>query len=171
MTWVAATGGHPIGLGTYHSCPACANKFLTRVNRKSLCEIFLPPHEKKKTVAVQNGQVKQMEEQFLCALPCAAVDRIRICHSSSLMYVAYVAVIIRHNLRHYGPPIIITEITLYRCIVHVCQNTYITFVPPQYCRQVTPSPRTWRLPRWSVILLGPKSCGMPFLLGLTVPQQ
>ena len=45
---VATAGDLPIGLCTFRSCPACANKFPTRVNRKSLCEIFLPPHEEKK---------------------------------------------------------------------------------------------------------------------------
>ena len=38
-------GGLPNGLGTLHSGPACASIFLTRVYRKSLCDIFLPPHE------------------------------------------------------------------------------------------------------------------------------
>ena len=81
-----------------------------------------------------------MEEQFLCLLPCAMFDIIRICHSISLIYVPHVAVIIGHNMWLYGHPIIITEITLYWCIVDVCQNTYVAFVPPQYCCQVTASP-------------------------------
>ena len=123
MTWVDAAGGLPIGLRTIRSCPACANKFPTRVSRKSLCEIFLPPSEEKKNVAVQNGQVKQMEEEFLCPLPCATVDRIRICHSISLIYIAHVAVIVRHNLRLYGLSITIAEITLCWWVVYVCQNT------------------------------------------------
>ena len=38
-------GGLPNGLGTLRSGPACANIFLTRVYRKSLCDIFLSPHE------------------------------------------------------------------------------------------------------------------------------
>ncbi len=81
-----------------------------------------------------------MEEQFLCSLPCATVDRVRICHSISFIYIANVAVIICHNLRLYGLTIIIAEITLCLYIVHVCQNTYITFVPPQYCYEFIPSP-------------------------------
>jgi hypothetical protein len=47
FTSVTAAGGLPIGLGTLRFCPACAYKLLTRVNRKSLCEIFLNPHEEK----------------------------------------------------------------------------------------------------------------------------
>ena len=78
-----------------------------------------------------------MEQQFLCPPPCATVGRISICHSISLIYIAYVAVKIRHNLRLYGFPIIIAEITLYWFIVDVCQNTYVAFVPPQYYCQVT----------------------------------
>ena len=38
-------GGLSNGLGTLRSGPACANIFLTRVYRKSLCDIFLLPHE------------------------------------------------------------------------------------------------------------------------------
>jgi len=38
-------GGLPNGLGILRSGPACANIFLTRVYRKSLRDIFLPPHE------------------------------------------------------------------------------------------------------------------------------
>ena len=80
-----------------------------------------------------------MEEQFLCPLPCVTVDRVRISHSVSLIYITYVVVIICHNLWLYGLPIIIAEITFCRCIVCVCQSAYVTFVPPQYCCQVTHS--------------------------------
>ena len=48
---VAAVGaGPPTGLHTFRSCPVCATKFLIRVIRKSLSEIFLPPNEEKKNV-------------------------------------------------------------------------------------------------------------------------
>ena len=73
---------------------------------------FLTPQCGKNKVAIQNGQVKQMEEELLCTLPCETVDRIRICHSIYLIYIAHVTVIIRHNLRLYGLTIIIAEITL-----------------------------------------------------------
>jgi len=52
-----------------------------------------------------------MEEGFLCPLPCATIDRTKNCHSISLIYIAHVVVIIRPNLRFYGLPIVITEIT------------------------------------------------------------
>jgi hypothetical protein len=34
----------PSILGILHSCPACTDIFQMMVNRKSLCEIFFPPH-------------------------------------------------------------------------------------------------------------------------------
>ena len=71
-----------------------------------------------------------MEEELLCPLPCTTVNRIGICHSICLIYIAHVVVIIRHNLRLYGLPVIITEIAFCRCIVDVVQNTYVAFVPP-----------------------------------------
>jgi len=37
--------GLPNGLGILRSGPAYVNLFLRRVNQKSLCDIFLPPHE------------------------------------------------------------------------------------------------------------------------------
>ena len=108
--------------------------------RKLLCKIFLPPSEEKKDVAIQNGQVKQMEEEFLCPLPCVTVDRIGICHSISLIYIAHVAVIIRHNLRLYCLPVIIAEIALCWWVMDVRQNKYVAFVPLKYGCQFTPSP-------------------------------
>jgi hypothetical protein len=41
-TCFSTLGGLPNGLGTLHCGPGCASIFLTRVNRKSLCQIFLP---------------------------------------------------------------------------------------------------------------------------------
>jgi hypothetical protein len=79
---------------------------------------FLAPKWGKKNIVIQNGQVKQMEEVFLCPLPCATVDRIGVCHSISLTYIAHVAVIIHHNLRLYGLPISIAEITLRWCVMY-----------------------------------------------------
>jgi hypothetical protein len=58
------------------------------------------------------------------------VYRIGVRHSLSLIYVAHVAVIIHHNFRLYGLPISIAEITLCWCVMYVCQNTYVAFVPP-----------------------------------------
>ena len=61
----------------------------------------------KHKVTVQNGQVRRMEEQFLCPLPCTTVHRIKIFHFISLNYIAHVADIIRHNLRLYSLAFII----------------------------------------------------------------
>jgi len=52
---------------------------------------FSYPQLGKKDVAILNGQVKQIEEEFLCPFPCAMVDRIGICHSISLIYIAHAA--------------------------------------------------------------------------------
>jgi hypothetical protein len=53
----------------------------------------------KKNVGVQNNQVKQIEEEFLCPLPCVTVDRIIIRHSISLIYITHVAIITRQNFQ------------------------------------------------------------------------
>jgi len=44
-TCFSALGGLPNGLGTLRSGPTCFSIFLTRLNRKSLCKIFLLPQE------------------------------------------------------------------------------------------------------------------------------
>ena len=70
-----------------------------------------------------------MEEQSLCALLCATVDSVIICRSISLIYIAHVAVIIRHSLRalwtsHYYS-------TNYSLPVHrVCLSKYVGPVCP-----------------------------------------
>jgi len=45
VTCDSTLSGLPSGLGPLRSGPACANIFLTRVYRKSLCETFLLPHK------------------------------------------------------------------------------------------------------------------------------
>ena len=80
-----------------------------------------------------------MEEEVLCSLPCTTFDGIGICHSISLITIANVAVIIRHNLRFYGLPVI-AEITLCLWVMDVRQNTYVAFVPLRYGHQFSPSP-------------------------------
>ena len=57
------------------------------------------------------------------SLPSTTVDKIGFCHSISLIYVAHVAVIIRHNLRIYGLPIIVAEITL--CWWTICLSKHV----------------------------------------------
>ena len=56
VTCNSTLGGPPSGLGTLCSGPACASIFLTRVRRKSLCEIFLPPLGMK-NVSIENDQI------------------------------------------------------------------------------------------------------------------
>jgi len=51
------------------------------------CAQFSYPPVRNEGLAIQNGQVKQMEVEFLCPLSCAKLDRIGICHSISLIYV------------------------------------------------------------------------------------
>jgi len=51
---------------------------------------FITPSEEK-VLAIPNGRVKQIEEEFFCSFPYATVDRIGICHSISLIYIAHAA--------------------------------------------------------------------------------
>lgn len=81
-----------------------------------------------------------MEEQFLCPLPCATADGVKISHSISLIHIAHVTFRIHHILQFYGLPVIIAEIMICQGIVNVFQHMFIAFVPQQYCCQVAPSP-------------------------------
>lgn len=75
-----------------------------------------------------------------------------------------------YNLPQWVVPVI-TTISFCRCTANVHQHVSASPVHPQYCHQVNP----WSLykchPHFSHIFLGPRSCGMPFLFGLTIPQQ
>jgi hypothetical protein len=57
LTCASTLGGLPNGLGIICSVPACTNIFLMVANRKSLCEIFLPPHEEQRKLTIEDGQV------------------------------------------------------------------------------------------------------------------
>jgi hypothetical protein len=65
--------GLPTGMYGRGSCPARASISLIRMSRKSVCENFFPPHEDKKDVTVDNGQVEQVKKELFCPLPRLAV--------------------------------------------------------------------------------------------------
>jgi hypothetical protein len=93
-----------------------------------------------KDVTVENGQVQKMEKQFFRPFECTMPDGVTICHSVPLIHIAHVTVIIHHNLRLYGFPSVNAEITFGWGVVNIRQHAYVSFVPPQYCRQVSPGP-------------------------------
>jgi hypothetical protein len=55
----AALGCLANGLVIVRSYPACANIFLTRANRKSVCEVFIPPHEEKRMKLFRMGKLSR----------------------------------------------------------------------------------------------------------------
>jgi hypothetical protein len=77
---------------------------------------------------------------------------------------------IHHNLRLYGFSSLIAEITFCWGILNISQYAYVSLVAPQYCRQVSPGSNAY-LSLFSFVVFGFRSFGMPFLFGLTVPQQ
>jgi hypothetical protein len=71
-------------------------------------------------------------------LQCSMADGIDVGYSVSLIHKAPVVGIIGHNLRLYGLPVTVAEITLCGVTVDICRHVYVAFVPPQHCCQVTP---------------------------------
>jgi hypothetical protein len=67
-----------------------------------------------KNVAVENGQVQQMKEQYFRPLQCAMADGVTVGHSVTPIHIAHVLVIIHHNLWLYGFSSLIIEITFCR---------------------------------------------------------
>jgi len=59
-------------------------------------------------------------------------------HSVTLIHIAHMMVIIHHNLRLYGFSSLIAEITFRWGIMNISQHAYVSLVPPQYGRQVSP---------------------------------
>jgi len=95
-----------------------------------------------KNVAVENGQVSQVKEQFFRPLECVTADGVTVGHSVTLIHIAHIMVIIHHNLQLYGFSSLITEITFRWDILNISQHAYVSLVPPQYCRQVSPGSYT-----------------------------
>jgi len=79
-----------------------------------------------------------VKEQFFRPLECATADGLIVGHSVTLIHIAHVMVIILNSLRLYGFSSFITEITFRWGIVNMSQHEYVSLVPPQYCRQVSP---------------------------------
>jgi hypothetical protein len=91
-----------------------------------------------KEVAIEIGQVQQMKEQFFRPLQCAPVVGVTVGHYVTLIHIAYMMVIIYHNLRRNGFSSLIAEIAFRWGIVNISQHAYVSFFSPKYCRQVTP---------------------------------
>ena len=92
-----------------------------------------------KNAAIENGQVQQMEKQFFHPLEWATADGVTDCQSVTLIHITHVMVIIHHNLHLYGFSFLIREITFHWTVMNIHQHANVSLVPPQYCRQVSPS--------------------------------
>ena len=111
-----------------------------------------------------------MKEQFFCPLESAAADGVTVGHSVTLIHVAYVKVIILHSLRLYGFSSFITEITFCWGIVNIGQH--VTSLLSHHSIAVKSALVLTRMsPLFSFVVFGLRSCSMPLLFGLTVPQQ
>jgi hypothetical protein len=79
-----------------------------------------------------------MKEQFFFFFLCAPADGVSVGDSVTLIHIAHMMVIIPHNLWLYGFFSLTAEITFRWGIVNITQHAYVSFVSPQYCRQVSP---------------------------------
>ena len=136
---VEARAGFPTGMDGHVSCPARASIALIRVSRKSLCEIFFPPHEDKKDVTIDNGLVQEVEKELFCPLPFST-GHIVIGHLICIVSMPHVTVIICHSCWLYCVPVFILIIAFSGWIVNVCQEAHISLVLLQHSCQVTPGP-------------------------------
>jgi len=91
-----------------------------------------------KDIAVQNRQVYHMKEQLFRPLECAPAGAVTVSHSVTLILIAHMMVIIHHNLWLYGFSSLIAEINSSWGIKNIILHAYVSLVPPQYCRQVSP---------------------------------
>jgi hypothetical protein len=86
-----------------------------------------------KNVAIENGKVYEMKEQFLRPLECVPADGVTVGHSVTLIHIARMMVIIHHSLRVYGFSSLTAEITFCWGIVNIHQQANVSLVPLQYC--------------------------------------
>jgi hypothetical protein len=110
-----------------------------------------------------------MKEQFFRSLECAPADAVTVGHSVTLIHIAQMMVITHHNLQLYGFSSLTAEITFLWGILNIHQRAYVSLVPQEYCRQV--SPGSYANVSSFSFLFGLRSCGMPRLFSLTVRQQ
>ena len=111
-----------------------------------------------------------MKEHFYRPLECSTAYGVTVGHSVTFIHIAHMTVILNHNLRLYGSSSFIAEITFRWGVVNIRQHVCVSLVPPHYCRQVSPGPYM-NVPLFNFVVFGARSCGMPLLFALTVPQQ
>ena len=110
------------------------------------------------------------KKEFFCPLPCLTAGRVAIGHTICIINMPHVTVIIHHNCRLYHVPVFFAIIAFSGWIVNVCQRH--TSLLSFHTTAVKSSLVLTRMsPRFSLIVLGLGSLGMPFLCSLTVPQQ
>ena len=121
-------------------------------------------------VAIENGQVCQVKEQFFRPLECAPADGVTVGHSVTLIHTAHMTVIIHHSLRLYGFSCLVAEITFHWGIVNICQHVYVPLLPRHTIAVKSATVLMRMSSLFSFVVFGLQSCGVPCLFGLTVPQ-
>ena len=164
-----AGAGLPTGKDGRGSCPAHASISLVRVNQKSLCKIFYPPHEDKRINCWQWPGPTGGKTAFF-STSCSTVGCVAIGHPICIINMTHLTVIISHNYRLYGIPVFIAIIAFSGWIVNVCQEAHVSLIHPHHICQVTPGPYSNATTLQSECV-GFRSLGMPFLCSFTVPQQ
>jgi len=161
---VEAGNGLPTGMDGRGLCPAHTSISLIMVSKKSPCEIFFPPHEDKRMLLLTMARSNRWKKKLFCPLPRLTAGRVAIGHPISIVIMPHVMVIIHHNCRLYRVTVFIAIIALCGWIMNVCQEAHVSLVK-------SPLVFTQMSPHFSLSVLGLWSLGMPFLCGLTVPQE
>ena len=111
-----------------------------------------------------------MKEQFFCPLECAPAGGVTVGHSVTLIHIAHMMVIIHHNLRLYGFPLSLQKLPSAGAI-RILFNMHMSLLSHHSIAVKSVLVLTRMFPLFIFVVFGFRSRGMPFLFGLTVPQQ
>ena len=111
-----------------------------------------------------------MEKQFRGPLQGTSTHRIAVGHMVRNVDVTHVPVIPCHDLSLHSSFAVITKIPFFWWRVHVSQHVNVSSVLPSWRGQISPGPHPY-IACCQFQFFGPKSEGMSFLLGHTVPHE
>lgn len=114
-------------------------------------------------------KVQNLEKYFLCPFPGLSTKYVRVHRAVQFVHILHVSIIILYCGRFHSFSVLITETTLCRWRMHICQmfTFHLSF---QTMAVKLPLTLTFMSTRF-IFILCPKFSSIPFLFDVTVPSS
>ena len=89
---------------------------------------------------IEDGDISQVEEQFLGPLPCSPGNSVTIHHLIPFVHISHVSVKILYYTRFDYMARFVAEIAFHLRRMNMCENTDITFILPAYNTWISSDP-------------------------------